>query len=96
MKFDVLNICLDVKEIQDNDLIVIQRKEDDRRILVRVVEVLNKRSNGDEEILLGKNYNDYFIWSMYMDGSSWVKRVWVVGKVELTNITNNMNEFPRG
>ena len=95
MNLDVLSACDDVSKIYNEDLLVIQRKYDDRKILVKVAKVLNKNRPGKEEILLGRSKNDYFIWNMYMDGTSWVKRVWRIGQVELTNITNNMNEFPR-
>lgn len=76
------------------DVIVIQRKQDDpeRRILCKVKDVVNN-GGGPEVILSGKN--DYFIWSMYEDGKSWVWRVWNIGAVEITAITNTMNPFPR-
>ena len=95
MFLDIVSACDDINEIKDNDLIVIQRKKDGRKILVKAAKVLNRNSSGDEEVLISVKNNDYFIWSMYMDGSSWVNRVWRIGAVELTNITNNMNEFPR-
>jgi len=90
-----LNICTDVADIHVDDLLVIQRKRDDRMIIVKVADVINKSRPGSEEILLSRRKNDYFIWHMYMSGDSWVKRVWNIGQVEITNITNNMNEFPR-
>ena len=89
-----LNTCDDPNSIKDGDLLVIRRKEDKRDILVQCKEVLNRWS-GEEEILLSRKNNDYFIWSMFQKGESWVWRVWNLGDVKLTNITNNMNEFPR-
>lgn len=77
------------------DVIVIQRKADspDRKILCKVLEVY-RGSSGPEIILSGKN--DYFIWDMYINGESWVWRVWNLGSIEITSITNTFNEFPRG
>ena len=89
------NICDNANSIKDGDLLVIQRKQDKRKIIVKCKKVL-MRKTGKEEILLSQRHNDYFIWSMYLDGTSWIHRVWNLGAVELTNITNNMNEFPRG
>lgn len=89
------NLCHNANSINDGDLLVIQRKKDKRNILVQCKKVLNRRSNGDEEVLLSLRNNDYFIWSLFEKGESWVWRVWNLGDVELTNVTNNMNEFPR-
>ena len=89
-----INLCCDVNSINDGDLLVIQRKQDKRKILVQCKEVLY-RNTGKEEVLLSRKNNDYFIWSMFQEGTSWVWRVWKIGPVELTNITNNMKEFPR-
>lgn len=91
---DHTNLCHDANSINDGDLLVIRRKKDKRNILVQCKKVLN-RNTGKEEILLSNKKNDYFIWSMYEKGGSWVWRVWNLGDIELTNITNNMNEFPR-
>lgn len=85
-----LNACGSIRDINAGDLLVIQRKSDKRRILVKCAEVIDGK-----EILISKKKNDYFIWDMYKAGESWVWRVWNLGPIELTNITNNMNEFPR-
>lgn len=52
-------------------------------------------SGKDEEILLTKNKNDYFILDMYLDGKSWVSEAYILPDTSLTTITNNMNEFAR-
>jgi hypothetical protein len=88
-------MCVLVKDIKAGGFIVIQRKRDKRKILVKVAKVINE-GKGEEEILLSKAHNDYFIWSMYMTGDSWVERVWAIDlSLELTSLTNNINEFPR-
>ena len=92
--FNHLTTCSDVNSINDGDLLVIQRKVDKRNIIVQCKKVLKRRS-GNEEVLISNVKNDYFVWSMYQNGESWVWRVWNLGDVELTNITNNMNQFPR-
>ncbi len=94
IKLDSLNMCNDISKINDGDLIVIQRKSDKRNLLAQVKEVLY-RGTGKEEVILSKGKNDYFVWSMYQDGAGWVRRVWHLPNVELTAITNNINEFPR-
>lgn len=85
-----------ISEIKKGSVLVIQRKCDDpsKKYLVKVREVIG---SGDEiEILLSKIKNDYFNWNMYRDGKSWVWRVWVLdGAINITSITNNINEFPR-
>jgi hypothetical protein len=89
-----LNLVSDVSTIKSGNLLVIQRKKDNRKIIVKCAYILN-RGTGKEEIILSKKNNDYFIWDMYIKGKSWVFKVWNLGDVEITNITNNMNEFPR-
>ena len=76
------------------DVILINRKADDSdvKILCQVKDVV-KNNNNFELILSGKN--DYFNWSMYLKGESWVWRVWNLGTVKITSITNTLNEFPR-
>lgn len=86
-----LNAIDDISELSEGQLIIIQRKRCKRKLLVQVKEILH-----GEEILLSRKRNDYFIWDMYRKGSSWVWRVWALpSDIEMTNITNNMNEFPR-
>jgi len=76
------------------DVIVIQRKVDkpEQQILCKVREVVGDPLN--PEIILSAK-NDYFIWNMYMRGESWVCRVWNLGPIKLTAITNTMQKFPR-
>ena len=86
-----MDLILSIKNIKKGQLLVIQRKQDDRRILVRCADKTN-----DNEVLLSKAKNDYFNFDMYMTGDSWVWRVWALpSDIEITAITNNINEFPR-
>jgi hypothetical protein len=86
-----MNPVSSIKDIRKGQLLVITRKQDDRRILVKCAGITN-----DNEVLLSKAKNDYFNFDMHMDGNSWVWRVWALPTdVEITNITNNANEFPR-
>ena len=92
---DHFNICSEIPEA--GDVLVINRKVDviddfEKRILCKVVKVV-QGSNSKEVIISSKN--DYFIWDMYMEGSSWVWRVWNLGKVDITDITNTFQKFPR-
>lgn len=90
--FDSLNICSEIPEA--GDVLIINRKVDDfeKRILCKVVKVV-QGSNSKEIIISSRN--DYFIWDMYMNGQSWVHRVWNLGRVDITTITNTFKEFPR-
>jgi len=89
--FDSLSIVSSIREIKSGQLIVIKRKQDKRMILVKCHCVTN-----DNEVLLSIGKNDYFNFDMYMKGKSWVWRVWALpAEVEITSITNNLNEFPR-
>ena len=90
MELNLLNTAENIREIKPGMLLVIERKRDNRRILVRCKSVIN-----NEEILFSGSKNDYFIWDMYLKGKSWVWRVWTLPDVDITNITNNKNEFPR-
>jgi hypothetical protein len=92
MEFNSLNTADGPPRV--GDLIVIQRKIDkpEERILCKVRELVYG-PNGKKIILSTKN--DYFIWNMYRKGESWVWRVWNLGPVKLTEITNTMTKFPR-
>lgn len=89
--FNHLDGVESIQEIKKDQLLVIQRKRDKRRILVKCAGKTN-----DNEVLLSKAKNDYFNFDMYKSGDSWVWRVWALPvDVEITAITNNLNEFPR-
>tara|TARA_R110000824_G_scaffold84040_1_gene209880 strand:+ start:579 stop:863 length:285 start_codon:yes stop_codon:yes gene_type:complete len=77
------------------EFILINRKQDARdvRVLCKVKKVVYNENDSPEIIL--SNHNDYFIWNMYKDGTSWVWRVWNLGQISMNSATNNMNEFPR-
>lgn len=87
-----INVCEKASDINDGDVLVIQSKKTKKNIIVKCRKVIN-RGSGEEEILLSINKNRYFIWSMYIDGSSWVWRVWNLGSVEMVSITNNMQDI---
>lgn len=72
-------------------LVIRTKKSGDKKILVIVKDII--KSDGDFEIILNKASNSYFLWSMYMDGESWVWRVWNLGNVTMTASTNNTNSL---
>lgn len=89
--FNHLDSTESISQIKKDQIMVIQRKQDKRRILVKCAGITN-----DNEVLLSKAKNDYFNFDMYMTGESWVWRVWALPTdIEITAITNNVNEFPR-
>ena len=94
VKLDHLGDDLKFEDLKVGQLIVIQRKQDKRKILCSVRELI--KSGGRREVLLSQGKNDYFNWDMYQNGTGWVWRVWALpADVEITTITNNLNEFPR-
>jgi len=92
INLDSLNACFEFSHLKAGDLIVIQRKQDKRRFIVKIKSLAN--SNDLREIVFSGR-NDYFNFDMYLNGESWVHRVWHLGFIEMSSITNNMNEFPR-
>ena len=71
------------------DLLIIKTKKTKRLIACVVKDVIN-----GEEVLLQKSTNSYFMWSMYMNGESWVWRVWNIGSdIMLTTSLNNTNQL---
>ena len=84
-----LNTVGSCLEIKVGDVLVIRRKQCKRDIVVQC------KAKTDREIILSFAKNDYFNFDMYLDGSSWVFRVWNLGPLMLTAITNNLTEFPR-
>ena len=91
MKLNRLLGCDSIRDITKGQLLVITRKQDKRRVLVKCAGITN-----DNEVLLSIQKNDYFNFDMYKSGESWVWRVWALPvDVEITAVTNNSNEFPR-
>lgn len=89
--FDHLDSVDSIRNIKKGQLLVITRKQDKRRILVKCAGITN-----ENEVLLSKTKNDYFNFDMFMTGDSWVWRVWALpSDIEITSITNNIKEFPR-
>ena len=83
------NSCATISDIRVGDTLIIQRKYCGKKYIVQC------KGKTDSEIILSKSKNDYFDFDMYFSGDSWVRRVWNLGAIELTSITNNINEFPR-
>jgi hypothetical protein len=89
--FDHMDSVGSIRNIKKGQLLVITRKLDKRRILVKCAGITN-----DNEVLLSKAKNDYFNFDMFLTGESWVWRVWALpSDIEITAITNNLKEFPR-
>lgn len=73
------------KKPKKGDVLVIEtKKTSGKKLLVSVKDVVN-----DNEIILQKSTNSYFIWDMYLRGESWVWRVWNLGQIKLTTSVNN-------
>lgn len=83
------NLCNKIGDINVGDILVIKRKYCGKKYIVQC------KGKTDSEIILSKSKNDYFNFDMYYEGDSWVHRVWNLGSIDITSITNNINEFPR-
>tara|TARA_A100000172_G_C3043428_1_gene111424 strand:+ start:3944 stop:4195 length:252 start_codon:yes stop_codon:yes gene_type:complete len=71
------------------DVLVIQtRKSGDKQFLTVVKDVVN-----GNEVILQKSTNSFYNHDMYYTGTSWVKKIWNLGTVELTTSVNNTNQF---
>lgn len=88
--FNNLNSGGELPNVGDT-LVIRTKKSGDKKILVIVKDVI--KSDGDFEIILNKSSNSYFLWSMYVDGKSWVWRVWNLGNITMTASTNNTNSL---
>lgn len=80
-------------QIREGELLVIEKQSGGKFIAI-AKRVLNAGTDR-EEIVLSKGKNDYFIMSMLLDGSSWVKNVTRLPGVQVTAITNTTNPFIR-
>jgi len=90
IELNTLNIDIEPPKVGDV-LVVRTKKSGEKKILVTVKDVI--KSDGDFEIILNKASNSYFLWAMYMNGESWVSRVWNLGQITLTASTNNTNSL---
>ena len=88
VKLNHMNIA-DINPPKAGDVLIIQtKKSKDKKILAQVKEVVN-----GNEIILSKRSNSYYNHEMYYSGESWVWRVWILGDIQLTSSTNNMNDL---
>ena len=80
-----------VDQISKGDLLLLE-KDDGITFPITVSEVINQGREG-EEILISKKRNLYFIMSMYLDGTSWIKDCKIVQDGKMYSITNNMRDW---
>lgn len=86
------NLNATIAPPKSGDVLVIATKRNkNEKVIVVAKDVLN-HSDG-VEVILQKGRNKYFNWNMYLDGSSWVWRVWNLGRIKLTAGLNNTNSL---
>jgi len=68
----------EVGQIKKGDRVFVEAK-DDKLTETAIVDLVIDEGSSGEEILLHRDNNIYFIMSMYLDGSSWAKNVFIVG-----------------
>jgi len=81
----------DYGQINNGDTLVLE-KQNGVKFVATAREVLNPNTN-NEEILLTKRSNDYFIMGLFLEGRSWVKNACVLIDVKVVTLTNNFNEL---
>lgn len=83
-----LNLCVNPPKV--GDVLVIETKRNKgEKALVVTKDVLFH--NDGAEIIIQKGRNKYFNFDMYLEGTSWVYRVWNLGQIKLTSGLNNQN-----
>jgi hypothetical protein len=83
----------DYGQIKEGDTLAIE-KSNGCKFVATAKRIINPGTE-KEEVVICKTRNDYFIVSMFLNGTSWVKNVTRLPDVELTSITNNMRTFVR-
>lgn len=83
----------DYGQIKEGDTLAIE-KANGCKFMATAKKIINPGTQ-KEEVVICKSKNDYFIVSMLLDGTSWVKNVTRLPNVELTSITNNVRAFVR-
>lgn len=72
-------------------LVILTKRSGEKKIMCHVKDVIN---NGDgAEVILQKSTNSFFNWELYLNGESWVWRVWNLGQIQLTTSSNSMEKF---
>jgi len=71
----------DWTKMQEGDMVLINPKnENDLQFERFTIQEMIECKNGDLEVILDKELNKYFSVSMYQDGTSWVKDVYLIQK----------------
>ena len=83
----------DYGQINEGDTLAIE-KTNGVKFMAVAKQVINAGKESEEVVIcLGKN--DYFIVSMFLGGTSWVKNVTRLPDVQVTSITNTIRGFTR-
>lgn len=83
----------DFGQINQGETLVIEKKNGSK-FMASAKAVVN-RGSPEEEIIICLGKNDYFITSMLLNGSSWVKNVTRLPSVHITTLTNTTRGFVR-
>lgn len=81
----------DFGQIKVGDVLLLKRSNE-FVAPVTVKEVIYK-GTADEEVIISKTKNFYFITSMLLDGTSWVKECARLINGKLYSVANNQNDF---
>ena len=77
--------------LRDGDLILIEKQNG--VVFPAIIKKAINSGTENEEILFNKRRNLYFILSMMLDGSSWVKSCHKVFEGKMYDATNNMHAW---
>lgn len=78
-------------QLQVGDVLLIEKRN--RIVAPAEVKEVIRAGTGEEEIILAKGRNLYFIVSMFLRGESWVKACCKVANGRLYSITNNLRDI---
>ena len=90
MMIEIANVT-NYGQIKKGEVLVIERSNGIKFIAV-AKEVIRKGTD-QEEVVICKSRNDYFIMSLMLDGKSWVKNVSRLIDVKIISITNNLDTY---
>ncbi|MEL7293822.1 MAG: hypothetical protein AAGJ67_18120 [Pseudomonadota bacterium] len=80
------------KPPKKGDVIVIETKRNKgKKVILKVADVVD--CGYGVEVIVSNGQNKYFNWEMFLTGDSWVWRVWNLGEVQFTSITNTMTRI---
>jgi hypothetical protein len=84
MQVELGGRCTNIHEFQEGARVIVKDAKGFVDRVFTVQEILHEGTNKKEVLFVDGEFrrqrNIYFIWSMYIDGSSWVKAAWIINE----------------